>query len=469
MSKRVSQLLAVVLLAGASFLEASSHGTYLTIINDDASSRSLVAAKCMSDDVDAKTSNFAISAGYSRTWGSNKIGTYFMPDAVDTNTVTLDASAPATTAVDSSRIIRLNTGTALHAAVSSSVLPDATVTVSPVSTKFALGLSYCQDLKNVMEGAWFKLGVSLARVKNDLNAVVTAGAKDSTVNITVDGLLKGDTPATTGYAAAALAYGKISANYAPDAQTRPEEVNMRLGYEFVSNDSGTFGGYVSGIIGLGTEPTMEWAFESVVGHRNFGVGAGLQGCVQLSSGEDYRMSLNINGQAHYLFARDDYRLGKMTGLTGNTNWMRYWLATDGTTKAPLANFLRQKVSVTPRYTVDLGAQFIYAGECTQFDVGYAMNYRAKEDNKLATAWNDALVNAYDAGAVVSATTAIKAANISWNEDSQLLHTIHGGVLYSMKDMENPVTVGLGGSVSLANDSTRTEQHWSIFGKLGVSF
>ena len=468
MSKRVSQLLAVALLVSASFVEAHSHGTYLTIIPGDAEQRSLVAAKsCALDEQDAKTSHFGITAGYSRTWDSAKLATYFMPDAVDAAEVVLDSTSPAATAVDSSQIIRLNASTALHA----SDPADAKIAINPISTRFALGLNYCQDLKNVMEGAWFHLGVSLARVKNDLNAVVTAGAKASDENISVDGFFKGDTPGTTGFVAEALKYGKIATAYSPDAQTRPEQIAMRLGYDFVANDSGKFGGYVSGVIGLGTEPTMEYVFEPVVGHRNFGVGAGLQGCVQLSSSEEYDLSLNINGQAHYLFAREDYRLANFTGMTGNANWMRYWLANDSvnSVKAPAANFLRQKVDVTPRYTVDLGAQFVYAGECTQFDLGYAMNYRAKEDNKLKTAWVDTQYDLVTAGAAATFTTDIKAANLDWNEASQLLHTIHGGVLYSMKDMENPVTVGLGGSVSLANDRTRSEQHWSVFGKLGVSF
>lgn len=465
MSKKVSQLLVLALATSAAFVGATSHGTYLTIIPGDAEQRSLVAANCCSDDADAKTSQFAVTAGYSRTWDSAKLGAYFAPDADDNNVVSLDSTSPAATAVDSSRIIRLNASTALYAGAPG----DATVTLNPVSTRFFLGLNYNQDLKNVMEGAWFNLGVTLARVKNDLRAVVTAAAKASNENISVDGLLQGDTPGTTGFTSAALAYSKIKNAYAPDAQTRPEEIKMRLGYNFVNNDSGTFGGFVSGLIGLGTEPTMEWLFEAVAGHRNFGIGAGLMGTVSLSEGDDYKMFLNINGSAHYMFAREDYRLGKFTGMTGNSNWMRYYLATDGTTKFPMANALRQKVNVAPRYVVDLGAQFVYAGDCTQFDLGYIMNYRAKEENTLVTAWNDATYNLYDAGAVATATTAVKAANLTWNEESQLLHTIHGGVLYTMKDMENPVSVGLGGSISLANDRTRSEQHWTIFGKLGVSF
>lgn len=468
MSKKVNQLLVVALLAGAHFVGAASHGTYLTIVPGDAAQRSLVSCKGMFDgEVEgAKTSQFGVTASYSRSWDSGKLATYFMPDGVDAATVTLDASAPAANQVDSSMMVRKSTSTALDQVTTT---PDATVAVSPISTRFALGLSYCQDLKNVMEGAWFHLGVSLARVQNDLRAVVTAGAAASNTNVTLDALLKGDTPSTTNnFVVEALKYGRIQSAYADDAQTRPEELSMRLGYNFVNNDSAKVGGFVSGIIGLGTEPTLVYLFESVAGHRNLGLGAGLMGSVSLSRGEDYEMSMNINGAAHYLFAREDYRLGRFTGMTGNSNWMQYWLGTDATSKFPIANVLRQKVDVSPRYTADLGAQFVYAGECTQFDLGYAMHYRAKEDNKLKTAWVDTTYDIYN-GAAAANVADVKAVNLTWNEDSQLLHTIHGGVLYSMSDMENPVSVGLGGSISLANDRTRSEQHWSVFGKIGVAF
>lgn len=474
MSKRVSQLLLGAALLSVSFAQAASHGTYLTIIPGDSEMRSLVSQKCCGAEAeDAKTSEVALRAVYSRTWDSAKLGAYFAGANDSNNVVTLSASPTNAEDVDQGMIIRKAdlTNTPVKGTSAAS-----TITMNPKSTRFALNLSYNQDLKSVMEGTWFDLAVSLARVKNDLGEVVAAGAKGNEAG-SIDQFFAGtaniacSTPVSAG-----LAAGRINSSSAAEAVTGPEQVSMRLGYNFVTNETGTFGAFVSGVAGLGTEPKLTDLFESVVGHRNMGLGLGVQGNVSLSKNDDYEMQFNINAAGHYMFARQDFRLGQVTGLTGAVaNWTHYYLTRDNlaTTYAPLANALRQKVNVAPRYTADLGGQFVYVGECVSYDLGYAMHYRAKEENTLVTGWNDAQYtiagtdHTYVSG--TNGALAIKGANLNFNEDSQLIHTIHGGLGYNCKDMENPVQLGLGASISLANEKMRSEQHWSVFAKIGVSF
>ena len=475
MSKRVSQLLLALALASANFAVTAS-GTYLTVVPGNSELRSLVSAKTLGEPAeDAKTSEVAVRLVYSRTWDSANLGKYFTGIADTNNAATLN-SAPAAADIDQTRIIRYSDNSAVGDNAAS------TVTFLPRSTRMALNFSFCQDLQSVMEGSWFDLNVSLARVKNDLNAVIAAGAKTSNTAGDLAQFLGGTAGMATAAAQGLLA-GKIATAAASTdvAANGPEQAALRLGYNFVRNDNGTFGAFVSGVVGLGTRPTLANLFESVVGHRNMGLGLGVQGTVSLSKTDDYEMQLNINAAGHYMFARQDYRLGQFVSQTGatNVNWMHYYMGKDltsgaSTPFAPTANFLKQMVNVAPRYNADLGAQFVYVGDCVDFDLGYAMHYQAAEQNTLVTAWNDAtyvIVGSASTNLTPGTANAlgVKAANLSWSEDSQLLHTLHGGVVYNCKDMENPVQLGLGGSISLANDRARSEEHWSAFAKLGVAF
>jgi hypothetical protein len=477
MSKRVQQLLLAAAMASSVFALHATSGTYLTVIPGESEMRSLVSARPLGDDADnddVPTSEVALRLVYSRSWDSANLGAYFTGIA-DTNNVATASATPGTADVNQSYIMHdatLSGGVGTAAA--------SAVTLLPMSTRFALSLSYCQDLKSVLEGSWFHLGVSLARVKNDLRATIAAGAKGNE-NGTLDQFFNGTAAiATTG--AAGLANGQIVASAASTdtAATGPEEIDVKLGYNFVRNESGTFGAFVSGIAGLGTQPKLVNLFESVVGHRNFGLGLGVVGTVGLSSTDDYQIQLKLDASGHYMFQRQDLRLGQfVTAPTGatNINWMHYYLANNAANTAapiaPAANALTQLVNVAPRYHADFGAQFVYTGDCVSADLGYQLHYQACEQNTLATAWNDANVVLYGTNATFApgayGALAVKAANLSWSEASQLLHTIHGGVLYTCKDMDNPVDLGLGASISLANDRKRSEQHWSVFAKLGVSF
>ena len=471
MSKRVSQLLLGAALLSVSFVSAASHGNYLTIIPGDSEMRSLVSARSLGMEAeDAKTSEVALRAVYSRTYKSSDLGTYFAAEGSSDNSTSL-LTSPTAADADLSRILR----TADNSAVGTAAV--STVTFAPRSTRFAANVSYCQDLKSVMDGTWFDLAISLASVKNDLNPTISAGAKNAAAGDIAQFFAGTSGIAVT--AAQGLSAGKIGAQ-AAEAANGFEQATMRLGYSFVSNETGKFGAFVSGVAGLAKEATLVNLFESVVGHRNMGLGLGVQGTVSLSKTDDYEMQLNVNAAGHYMFARQDFRLGKFINQTvSNINLMHYYLGKDltagaATPFAPVANFLKQKVNVAPRYTADLGAQFVYVGDCTDFDLGYAMHYQAKEENTLVTPWVDAtyvIVGAASTNLTPGTDSAlgVKASNLSYSEDSQLLHTIHGGVVYNCKDMENPVQLGLGGSVSIADDKTRSEQHWSVFAKIGVSF
>jgi hypothetical protein len=482
MSKRVNQLLLAALVAASSFVGAAGHGSYLTILNGDADQRSVVSIKGMNDSAeDQSCSSIAMRLVYGKTWDSANLAQFFGPNAATSNVTTAKASASASD-------VALNYLTRVASSGAAGTMDDATITMNPVSTRMAVGLAYSQDLKNVMEGAWFDLGLSFARVENDLKAVIVGGAKDTTTD-DLTALLKGTSfvvgdldetaPRST------LNAGRILTTK-NDSATGVEEVTMRLGYNFVTNDTGSMGGFISGVVGLGSEPKLDNVFESVVGHRHLQLGAGVQGTVSLSQTDEHSMSLNLDAKAHYIFSRDAVRMARLTGLevlAGNTNYQQYYLTKDTTAAAaaawlPAANALRQTVTVNPRYSAQLGAQFVYSNDCTSFDLGYNMEYRAKEDNKLVGSWSDTkyVVAGQTASgelpvATVGTSTAaaIKAANLNWNEDSKILHTVHGGVNYSFCDMANPMNLGLGGSVSIANDRQAGEGHWSVFAKLGLSF
>jgi len=475
MSKRVSQLLLALATLSAGHAVLAS-GTYLTVVPGTSELRSLVSAKTLGETAeDAKTSEFAVRLVYSRTWDSANLGRYFTGVNDANNEATLSASPTAATDVNQGMILRKADMSSSPAAGNGTA---SKVTFLPKSTRFGLNLAYSQDLQSVMEGAWFDLNVSLARVKNDLNATISAGTIGNQAG-TIDQFFAGQqgiaaATETGGVVPAGLAAGKISATNA--AVTGLEQAALHLGYNFVNNDNAKFGVFVSGVAGLGTQPKLEQLFESVVGHRNLGLGLGVLGTVSLSKNDDYEMQLNVNAAGHYLFSRQDTRLGQITGQTGSAaNWTHYYLAKDtvGTTWAPAANYLKQTVNVAPRYNADLGAQFVYSGDCVDFDLGYNMHYRATEQNTIVTSIKDAqYVIVGTDNTLVDGTAgalAIKNANINWSEDSQILHTVHGGVVYNCKDMENPVQLGLGGSASIGNDRARSEGHWSVFAKLGVAF
>ena len=478
MSKRVNQLLLAAALAASSFVLATGHGSYLTILNGDADQRSVVSIKGMNDSAeDACCSSIAMRLVYGRTWDSANLAQFFAPNSATSNVFTAKA-------VPTASDVALNLVARVPGTGADGTMDDATITLNPVSTRMAVGLSYAQDLKNVMEGAWFDLGLSFARVENDLKAVIVGGAKN-TVTDDLSSFFKGTTFVPGDALTSTLNNGRIP-TVKNDSATGVEEVAMRLGYNFVTNDTGSMGGYISGVVGLGTEPKLVNLFESVVGHRHLHLGAGLQGDISLSQTDEHSMSSKLDAKAHYIFSRDAIRMGRLTDLTviaGNSNYQQYYLVKDTTAGAtagwmPGANAITRTVTVNPKYSAQLGAQFVYSNDCTSFDLGYNLEYRAKEDNKLVGAWNDAqyvvagLSESSNRPVAVAGTdigVAIKAANVNWNEDSKILHTVHGGVNYSFCDMANPMNLGLGGSISMANDRQAGEGHWSVFAKLGLSF
>ena len=478
MSKRVNQLLLAAMFAASTFAGAASHGSYLTLFPGDADQRSVVSIKGMNDSAeDASCSSIAMRLVYGRTWDSANLAQFFLPNSATSNKVNTDSSSPAAEAIATNYLTRVAASGAVG------TWADGSITMNPVSTRMAVGLAYSQDLKNVMEGAWFDLGLSFARVENDLKAVIEGAAANSDTTTSMADFFAGKVTVPGDAITSQLKAATIPTVKNASA-TGVEEVTMRLGYNFVTNDTGSIGGYLSGVVGLGTEPKLDTVFESVVGHRHLQLGAGVQGDVSLSQTDEHSMSLKLDAKAHYIFKRDAVRLASLTGLTatGNSNYQQYYLTKDTTLSSgnwmPAANAIRRTVTVNPRYSAQLGAQFVYSNDCTSFDLGYTMAYHAEEDNKLVGSWNDAqyvvagitAASSLPVAAVGTSTAAaIKASNLDWNEKSKLEHTLHGGVNYSFCDMANPMNLGLGGSISMANDRQSGEGHWSVFAKLGLSF
>jgi hypothetical protein len=475
MSKKISQLLLLAGLAASSFVGAAAHGSYSTVFNSDAHRYSMLSCKGMgSADEEASSSSLSLRLIYSRTWDSKAFGQYFLGNSATDNTQKIDNDIAGGN-ISADYLARVATSGAVG------TWPDGTITLSPLQTRMAVAVSYAQNLQSILEGAWFDLNVSFARVENNLRATFT-GATANTTSYGAAEFFGGATMVPGDGLTSTLAYGKMANNKANASATGLEQVDARLGYNFVSNDNGTFGGFVSGVMGLGTEPKCVELFESVVGHRHMMLGAGLQGDVSLSQTDEHSMSLKLEGKAHYIFSREDLRPANIVNVTvngTNTNYQQYYLTKDGSLSwGPALNYITRKVTVKPRYSADLNATFVYSNDCTSFDLGYGLQYRAKEDNALVGTFDDsryviagitAASNVPVAAVGTSTAAYINKANLDFNQPSKILHTVRGGVNYTFNDMANPMGVGFGGAIQIANNKNEAHQEWQVFAKLEVSF
>ncbi|MBM3894398.1 hypothetical protein FJ366_02270 [Candidatus Dependentiae bacterium] len=478
MSKKISQLLLLAGIVASSFAGLSATGSYLSNHLSEGAYRSMVSAKSMNcEGEESCGSSIGVRFMYQRSY-SGDTNRHFLPAGATTNTVAAKATPGATD-------IALNYLTRVASSGAAGTMDDATLTMNPTQTRMAVAVSYAQSLKNVLEGAWFDLNASFARVENNLKATYTGGAKNTTSD-TFENFFKGTTFTVGASATSTLTAGKILWNTASPAANGLEEVRARLGYDFVTNDNGTFGGYVSGVVGFGTEPKLDHLFESVVGHRHVQLGAGMQGRISLSQTEESSMALNLDARAHYIFARNEVRMANLQNVnivTGNTAYQQYYLVKDTTAAStagwsPAANILRREVSVRPQYSADLAAQFVYSNDCTSFDAGYVLSYKAKEKNELdswtdtqyVTAGSTADSNLPVASAGANSAVALKKEHLNFNEEAKLIHNIHAGLNYCFNDMANPMDLGFGGEITMApTDKAKVLQHWGVFGKLAVNF
>jgi hypothetical protein len=470
-NKLLASLLTVSLLAVGADLGAANNN-YLTLMTsrESAMQRSLHsvggdmggAEGEKAADKDSK-SNVSVRVGYSRTHDSAELGQYFTGNGSDV----MKVNASATTAeTEIGLVLRDSDGTVY------SGTEKGTVTFAPRSQRLAASIDFSQSFDAFLEGGWVKVGAAFARVKNEVNH-----NDNAVVGTELTKFLAGDAMGKT----EGLKYLRIT-NVDGTHESHLDDLDLSLGYNFVSNDSGNFGVYVKGTAGVGTEPKMVSLFESVAGSRHFRLGVGFCGNVSLLESDAHKARLMFDIDGAYLFKRDELRTARIKDV----NFSQYHLAAEtggkldgsitGKLPAPVANFVTKKISVEPRYVVNGCVDFVYERDCFTFDVGYLGHYKAKEEN-VAT-WEDnkyfrvidaTLGEAAAVGAAEAKSKAINAADLEWSEDSKYVHTIHGGGAYTLKDMDTPVSLGVGGSYGFASDKAKAESNWSVFGKLGVCF
>jgi hypothetical protein len=388
----------------------------------------------------------------------------------------------------------------------------STIRFSPRQTFGGVGIAYRQYLgyNDCCERTWFvDINTAVVRVSNDVKLTETI---QTAIGVDTDGaqnMIQGFA-GTTGFIGSLndgvkLEYGKIDGR---QRKTRLQDIELKLGYQYVCNEEAHCLGYVGLDIPAGNKPNAEYLFEAIVGNnQHVAIMTGIEAGFELWRDCDRSLWWEIDGNTRYFISNTQRRLIPLR----NRVWSQYMLlyanqddATNGVI-TPGANILAQKVKVHPRYEMSMNSAMVYASCGFQAEVGYNYWSRQEEKLQLKNEWptgtnapyvagltntsivepdfTDRLSNigdnntgiAYDGvtnfGGHVPAevVNALTVCDLDLNKAAHpaaLSHVVYGSLGYCF-DNCYPTFVALGGSYEFSGVNTALSR-WTIWGKLGVS-
>ena len=258
---------------------------------------------------------------------------------------------------------------------------SSTLSLSPRRTvyggaaKFYIDLGgWMQDLHACLAHMWFSAFVPVVHVKHDIGVCETrpanAGILTEANNFVISDAIRA-------FNNPAWAFGKI----APCSLSRTgvDDVNLKLGFGWLYEPDYKIDVYGVAFIPCGkkTRSHADFLFEPVLGAGHFGLGAGLNFDFTIWNCDDSYLNILGDIRYGYFFKRKEVRSIDLT----NSEWSRYLLVapvTDPNNPKPGINAMTRNVDVKPRGTVDAWLALHYQHCSFNFELGYDLWWRQRE-------------------------------------------------------------------------------------------
>lgn len=239
----------------------------------------------------------------------------------------------------------------------------STFTFRPKRSVFAWMPQLMFNLDCLCTGLWADITFAVVNAKHDFclnEKVVTPGEIDGIVN-------------------AQQAFNRLRVFPSERSHTGVDDIEIRLGYDWLYCDNDHLGGYISGIIPTGRHFDDSHWFQPLVGSRNGAFGFGLTGDCTLWDDEIARTSFTVMSELKYLywFKFKDRRMFDLK----NGPLSRFLLvATEDERFKPFSatEVLRHCVRVQSRSLLEWWLSFHYQWCDWGFEAAYNLFYRDSE-------------------------------------------------------------------------------------------
>ncbi|MBD3231108.1 hypothetical protein GF322_00440 [Candidatus Dependentiae bacterium] len=361
-----------------------------------------------------------------------------------------------------------------------------TVYLTPKQQAGGLRLDFFQHLKFPFKGTFFQASMPIVYLENDINYEVKNVSNDA--NNTILDFFKGNQitqPATN--AQNPLTSAKL--HPARQSAFGVADIDLSYGYKFVAQDNKHLFLNIAVTIPTGNRVRGEYLFEPIYGNgHHVALGWGLDAGLRLWKKDRHCGKLLFAFTHRYLFEGTEKRTIPLNRV--DFKYAHYYLTgrngdSQGTALTPAANLLTQDLSVRPGNQFDAIALFNFYSSKFLIDIGYNFYAKESESISLKSTWNDDTYgvaaldynvnyagsrpfnptnNAHAIFAINNSTLDIQGAGTP----SQLTHKIFGALGYKFTIIDNPASIGIGGSYEFVNSNNALE-NYAFWAKLGLSF
>lgn len=422
-------------------------------------------------------SNIQITGFFQASTNEHEIGKYFgIGNGKNSFVIGDDAAIFAHTADILNTLLIRDFGTTLA----------GTVSFKPEQEAWGLRFDYFQDINHPVKGLFFKARLPLAWVQRNMQLNVAGGTPTEVEGKTfsIQDFFKGAVEVTTvgsSHLQAPLTKAKIDGRRSDGGLA---DLDIALGYKvWFESDSHLFVN-VGITIPTGNRVRGEFLFEPVYGNgRHFGLGAGIDGGLELWCNEhaDVRALLAI--EYRYLFEGTEART---IGLKNFPLGYYFLAAQNGQINKPVfpaANVLTRDMRIKPGSQFDALLALSFKSGHFVVDAGYNMFWKDEESGWIKN-WQDdvfGIVNTqYDTAVAFNINnpavnqTLLKLNQSEFDTRSFLTpglftHKLFGGLGYTCMVYDHyPVSFGVGGSYEFATTNADLE-NYAVWLKTCFSF
>ena len=364
--------------------------------------------------------------------------------------------------------------------------------------------SFCRNEEND-RGFWASASIPIERVKNRMNLRETVFDDGNGIDETQDENVVANMIEAFNqeeWNSCRIACGSLD-------KTGVADIELKLGYEWLSHDPCHLESYIGLIAPAGNKPCGKYLWSPVVGNGNhFGIMTGGGFGVQIWEHEDGDRNLRVEFESNtrYLFSEKTCRCldlkckplsryievyKDLEEATAASNLTPSTLATNFAT--PGVNVLTLPVKVTPGFSHNMNTALVYGSEKFQAELGYNLYCRQSECVKLAHAFQEvAAIKARDGAgqtntvrditgntqledldiALASYTNSlIKESDldlVSAATPCGISHTVYASFGFKCDDREYPLFVNVGGSYERGKATNGMVDRWTAWAKAGLS-
>jgi len=374
----------------------------------------------------------------------------------------------------------------------------------PKQTVIGLGITYKQAIYQCDDGwIWFELSTPLTHVKNQMCIHETIKSDGELLSLDAVGSV------SEAFRQSSWLYGKIDP-CCQNTETKFADLEMKLGYEWLSTDCCFLESYAGVLIPTGNRVTARSVFEPIVGHnRHTGVMWGSSGLFEWwrCDEDEFYAECAFDWNCLYLFEKVETRSFDLKGKPwsrympvyrdkeqaeqADDLWNQWRIPESILLHTPGINVFTQPLCVKPRFAHTFNGAFVFTCKKVQAEVGYNLFFRSSECVKLACCWQEGpALKSIDGTGYTNSIQTIANPLVGLNADipeydnniitecdldlasaahpAVLSHTVYGSVGCRWDDHKYPASMGVGFSYEFADDNASVDR-WVAWLKGGVSF